>query len=224
MSSTKRAPHSAPETADRIRDAAIAEFAAHGFVKTTVRKIATAAGVSPGLVIHHFGSKDALRVACDEHVFAQSAEIKKENATASTPLIAEMVSDGPMRTYVEYFLKSILDPSEHGQRFFDHHVEVVENAIEEGFAGYTFRQSGDRRARATMIAMLSIAPMLVEPRVRRVLGTEDLEGSMARLIPHFFDLYRNGILESSPEEAPGHGYGPKATPGSPHDPPTDESD
>ena len=53
-------------TSARIRDAAIAQFGAHGF-NTGVRAIATAAGVSPGLVIHHFGSKDGLRKACDEY-------------------------------------------------------------------------------------------------------------------------------------------------------------
>src|SRR5690606_20135242 len=58
MSSVKPAPHTAPKTAARIRDAAIVEFAAHGFTKSTVRAIAESAGVSPGLVIHHFGSKD----------------------------------------------------------------------------------------------------------------------------------------------------------------------
>ncbi|MBX4377656.1 TetR family transcriptional regulator, partial [Mycobacterium tuberculosis] len=43
-----RSPNSSPETAQRILDAAVREFAAHGFAKTTVRAIAAAAGVSPG--------------------------------------------------------------------------------------------------------------------------------------------------------------------------------
>ena len=41
----------------RIRLAALELFGAQGFDKTTIRQIATRAGVSPGLVIHHFGSK-----------------------------------------------------------------------------------------------------------------------------------------------------------------------
>src|SRR3712207_8086528 len=41
----------------RIRDAAIRRFAVDGF-GTSVRAIAADAGVSPGLVIHHFGSKE----------------------------------------------------------------------------------------------------------------------------------------------------------------------
>ncbi|RAC10263.1 TetR/AcrR family transcriptional regulator, partial [Burkholderia multivorans] len=73
-----RSPNSSPETAQRILVAAVREFAAHGFAKTTVRAIAAAAGVSPGLVIHHFGSKEGLRTACDDHVFALITEKKAE--------------------------------------------------------------------------------------------------------------------------------------------------
>ena len=49
----------------RIRDSAIVYFGRHGFQSATVRAIAADAGVSPALVIHHFGSKDGLREACD---------------------------------------------------------------------------------------------------------------------------------------------------------------
>jgi AcrR family transcriptional regulator len=51
----------------RIRDAAVHTFGTAGF-DAPVRAVAAAAGVSPALVIHHFGSKDGLRAACDEHV------------------------------------------------------------------------------------------------------------------------------------------------------------
>lgn len=217
MSSTRRAPHTAPDTAARIRDAAISEFAAHGFASTTVRKIAAAAGVSPGLVIHHFGSKSGLRAACDDHVFELLTETKRKNAARSPFVVAEMLAGGPLRLSADYLLKSLLDPSEEGQRFFDHYVEVIEQIIEEGFAGYVLRKAEDRRAQSTAIAMLALAPMLLEPRVRHSLGTEDLPESMARLTPYLFDLYRHGFIESFPE--PQDGPGPRATPGSQHDPP-----
>ena len=41
-----------------------------------IRAIAADAGVSPGLVVHHFGSKDGLREACDRHVVARFRETK----------------------------------------------------------------------------------------------------------------------------------------------------
>ncbi|MGH3750942.1 MAG: helix-turn-helix domain-containing protein, partial [Micromonosporaceae bacterium] len=45
----------------RIRDAALRLFAERGIGPATIRDIAKAAGVSSGLVRHHFGSKEALR-------------------------------------------------------------------------------------------------------------------------------------------------------------------
>lgn len=54
----------------RIRDAALARFGADGIAGASLRAIAADAGVSPALVVHHFGSKEGLRRACDEHVLA----------------------------------------------------------------------------------------------------------------------------------------------------------
>lgn len=50
-------------TRDAIRAAATTLFAARGFDAVTVRQIAAEAGVSPGLVLHHFGSKAGLQEA-----------------------------------------------------------------------------------------------------------------------------------------------------------------
>ncbi len=48
-----------------IRNAALRLFAERGPDAVTVREIAKQAGVSPALVLHHFGSKDGLRVEVD---------------------------------------------------------------------------------------------------------------------------------------------------------------
>ena len=78
-----------PEVEDRttqakIRDAAIARFPVDGLNGTTVRAIAKDAGVSPALVIHHFGSKDGLHRACDEHVVRLMMEMKAESIKDGT--------------------------------------------------------------------------------------------------------------------------------------------
>jgi len=51
-----------PETRDAILAAARRGFATRGFAATSVRAIATDAQVDPALVIHYFGTKEALFV------------------------------------------------------------------------------------------------------------------------------------------------------------------
>lgn len=69
-----RAPSSDLTGYARIRNAALEAFARDGVKASSVRAIARAAGVSPGLVQHYFPSKDALRDAVNEHVIALAAE------------------------------------------------------------------------------------------------------------------------------------------------------
>src|SRR5215475_13606540 len=66
----------------RIREAAMHQFAEHGFERTTIRGIAAAAGVSGGLVRHHYGSKQELKDAVDEHVAAEIRRISDEMMVA----------------------------------------------------------------------------------------------------------------------------------------------
>jgi AcrR family transcriptional regulator len=61
----------------RIRDAAIELFAERGVAAATIRDIADRAGVSSGLLRHHFGSKDGLREACDEYAMAKMTELRE---------------------------------------------------------------------------------------------------------------------------------------------------
>src|SRR6266540_2913074 len=51
-----------------IRDEALRLFAEYGPEAVSLRRVAAAAGASPGLVAHHFGSKAGLREAVEAHV------------------------------------------------------------------------------------------------------------------------------------------------------------
>lgn len=102
-------------TRARIRDAAVRRFAVDGVRATRVRTIAADAGVSPPLVLHHFGSKDGLRVACDQHV----ATLVRKQKTATTadgpdldPLAAlRRYGDGP--PLLRYLARTLVDGSPH---------------------------------------------------------------------------------------------------------------
>src|SRR5258708_28931514 len=46
-----------------ILDTARSQFGSHGFERTTIRSVASAAGVDPALVMHYFGNKAGLFAA-----------------------------------------------------------------------------------------------------------------------------------------------------------------
>jgi AcrR family transcriptional regulator len=77
-----------------IRHAALRLFADRGPDAVTVREIAAQAGVSPALVVHHFGSKDGLRAEVDAWA-AQAFDVIFE--ALPTEELAEMRAGGEVR-------------------------------------------------------------------------------------------------------------------------------
>src|SRR5690606_4981260 len=133
---------SAPPFADpgrttraRIRDAALARFAAEGVGKATIKAIAADAGVSAQLVVHHFGSKDGLAGACDEYVRDKIRE-QKQSAMAAGPAAADLFQtlrdrqdDGAV---LAYLARRLVDDSPHVDRLVDEAVEDAVAYSEEG--------------------------------------------------------------------------------------------
>ncbi|PDP88286.1 TetR family transcriptional regulator [Glycomyces fuscus] len=146
----------------RIRDAAIGCFGQHGF-GVTVRAIAEQAGVSPGLVIHHFGSKDKLRRACDDHVVAVINEVKTEAITSHDSQtflhqFATMEEYGPLLAYV---FRSIQAGGPLAGSLYERMVADVERYLAAGEAEGTIRPSRDPARRARWMAANSVGAMLM---------------------------------------------------------------
>jgi AcrR family transcriptional regulator len=84
--------------------AARAAFAEHGFTATTIRRIASAAGVDPALVHHYFGTKDALFVAAvgapadPDEFLPEVLATPREEVGAAVVRTVLRVWDGPART------------------------------------------------------------------------------------------------------------------------------
>ena len=124
-----------PDTRGQILEAARESFAHRGFVSTTIRAVASAAGVDPALVHHYFGSKDDLFIAALEipadprsivpMVFAEGIDGAGErlirvflgvweDPAARLPLIAlvrtSLGDDGPVNLLREGMLRMIFGP------------------------------------------------------------------------------------------------------------------
>lgn len=166
----------------RIRDAAIARFADVGVDATSIRAIATDAGVSAGLVIHHFGSKDALRVACDQYVAAVIRDRKRRAAAAGAGLdpVAALRDAGDGPPLLRYLARTLVDGSPHVAELVDELVEDAVGYLEEGVATGLITPSDDPRARAVVLTVWSLGSLVLHDHVNRTLGI-DLTGDPQQL-------------------------------------------
>ena len=140
--------------AARIRDAAIEQFGEHGF-GVGLRPIAEAAGVSAALVIHHFGSKDGLRKACDDYVAEEIRSDKSEAMRSKEPgswfaQLAAIESYAPMMAYL---VRSMQSGGELAKTLLRRMVDGAESYLEEGVRAGTLKPSRDPRSRARYLAI-----------------------------------------------------------------------
>lgn len=158
----------------RIRDVAIAEFANNGVAGTSVRAIARSAGVSPGLVMHHFGSKDALRTACDKHVAAVIRRLKTEamSAGASVDPIAAVRAHAEGPPLAKYLARTLIDGSPHVAELVDELVSDAEEYMEAGVASGMLKPTARPRERAALLTMWSLGALVLHEHVDRIMGVD----------------------------------------------------
>jgi AcrR family transcriptional regulator len=146
----------------RIRDAAIEQFGQHGF-GVGLRAIAEAAGVSAALVIHHFGSKDGLRNACDEYIAEQVRDTKSETIKSNDPAtwfarLAEIEEFAPMTAYL---VRSMQTGGDLAKMLWQRMIENAEEYMEEGVRAGTVKPSRDPKARAKYLGITGGGALLL---------------------------------------------------------------
>jgi AcrR family transcriptional regulator len=190
-----------PERADadltaraRIRDAALRLFAEQGFESTTIRGIAAAAGVSSGLVRHHFGSKEALRDACDAHALDRMMAVKEEAVLAgrlADPAFLAAVYPSMLLTQ-RYLARSLVDGSPSAAALFDRMVDVAEQWV---VAGRLPANPNDPRAFAATLVAMQTGLLMLHDQVSRALGTDVLDtAGQIRLGRALVDIYAHPLL------------------------------
>lgn len=113
-------------------DAAIEVFADHGAKDASVRAIAAKAGVSPALITHHFGTKDALKAECDERVLAAYADLKMAGINDLPATMGLMAGDDPLTSRLTaYFLRAVLDGGPAARRFYAGLISRTRQVMDE---------------------------------------------------------------------------------------------
>jgi AcrR family transcriptional regulator len=201
-----------------IRDEALRLFAEHGPDAVSVRQVAAAAGVSPGLVIHHFGAKDGLRDAVDAHVLALFGAMLAELATAdlrspdTAGSLAEAVvrylpPDSPVPGYLRRLLLAGGDPGRELVRgLFEASRAALEAMCEAGLAD----RGADPAVRAAILMSNDLAVLLLREQLADVVGEDPLTtAGMTRWGREMLAIYTAGLMVIPPpgEEPPGSAGG-----------------
>jgi AcrR family transcriptional regulator len=179
----------------RIRDAALRLFGERGVEGTTIRDIARAAGVSGGLVRHHFGSKEELRAACDAYALSRLVEVKEQaildGQIANPGFVAS--AQPAVVGLLQYFGRSVADGSPAAASMFDEMVDLTEQWLEE----HSEARIRDRRAHAAVLVAMELGALMLREQLSRVLGDDILipEGNL-RFLRARVDFYSQPLLRA----------------------------
>jgi AcrR family transcriptional regulator len=183
----------------RIREAAIRRFGRDGF-GAWVRAIAADAGVSPGLVIHHFGSKDALRAACDEHVLRVIREAEIEAFTGPGDLLGYVSELDDYVPLVGYLVQALLAGGDLAATLLDRKTKDAEGYLEDAVAAGRMKPSRDPSRRAAFLGDAGVGAVLAFVRRR-----PPVDGDYAAVLLAYaeanslpaLELYTEGLLADS---------------------------
>jgi TetR/AcrR family transcriptional regulator, regulator of cefoperazone and chloramphenicol sensitivity len=162
----------------RIREAALRLFAARGVERTSIRDVAREAGVSSGLVQHHYRTKEALRGACDADVLSRLVRMKGqlvlEGALDNPAFLADLHPD--LLEASRYLARSMIDGSPAAAVMF---TEMVD-AAEEWLATHRAGVITDEHGYATLLVATEIGALALHPQLTGALGT-DVVGPVGHL-------------------------------------------
>jgi AcrR family transcriptional regulator len=193
-----RAGVSQSTASERILRSATDLFGRQGVRGTSLKAIAEQAGVSPALVVHHFGSKEGLREACDRRVVAQVRSAKTETLRQGpNPFPFAVLSQvEESRPLLRYLSRAVVDGSPHLDELLD---ELVDDAVvytaeaqEEGWV----RPSADPRARIVVLTLWSMGVLVLHEQLQRMLDV-DLLGEGGDVLPYMqaaLEILTQGVL------------------------------
>lgn len=189
-----------------IQEEALRLFAEHGADAVSLRQVAAAAGVSPALVVHHFGGKDGLRAAVDEHAAGICEAILD---SASGPDLAETLTAGSGASMAEtllrrlprdspvpaYLRRLLLSGDEAGGRVFQRWYRARSALLEQTVAAGLARPALDHAVRTAFLVVNDLALLLLRDQLVPVLGMDPLSpAGLTRWADEALAIYRGGLL------------------------------
>lgn len=180
----------------RIRDTAIVAFARDGFDGASLRTVAREAGVSAALIVHHFGDKQSLRVACDDFVVGVFTDEKHDLIDApTTERIRAALNDldrfGP---HIDYLARMLTDGSPAADHLFDTMLAATGATLDEQREAGLLESMSDPAMTTLLITLLGLGNVMLRGQVARVLGEDQLNSAvLLRATLPTMELLTHGI-------------------------------
>lgn len=188
----------------RIREAALKHFAEDGYERATVRGIAQTAGVSPGLLRHHYGSKDELRKACDIYVFEM---LRRVNAQLIDDPSSSARARNTSTRFGRYIARSLVDGSPTAGAIFDEMVTLTEKWLARADDARPDPPTTDRRIRAALLTAMAVVIPLLHEHVSRALGGDMFAPQGDRLVAlALLDIYSHKLIDDDVASAANEGF------------------
>jgi AcrR family transcriptional regulator len=178
----------------RIRDAAMALFGEVGYERATTRAIAERAGVTSGLIRHHYGSKERLLAACDDWIIERLRGLEAQ-ATAGAGALSPVQSLGP---YHRYLTRALFEGR--AAAVFDHMAAATGTWLAVADRTRPDAPEVPVHARAAVQTAFALAVGMLAGHVSRGMQTDITtpEGEQL-LLRTLLDLYSHPLL--TPEQA-----------------------
>lgn len=187
--------------AERILDAAIELFGERGFRATPLSAIAAQANVSQALIVHHYGSKHGLRVACDEHVVHMVRVRKDETVNGEAqfdpfPALRRIQESRPL---LRYLTRALTEGGAHTSELIDDMIDDAEDYLAQGEKAGLIKPSAVPRDRAALLVIWSLGALTLHEHVHRLFGADFLAAStppedLQRYMRPAIELYTQGLV------------------------------
>src|SRR5699024_3740740 len=147
---------------ERILQAALRRFAADG-LGAPLRAVAQDAGISAGLIIHHFGSREALLEACDR----RSLEVTREQKQAAIAggagtVLAQLAAAEKYAPVVGYVLRRLQAGGPLAERLIEDFIANAKEYFEDGVRAGVLSPSRDPEARVRVLAHMSLGSLVLQ--------------------------------------------------------------
>ncbi|GAB2678734.1 TetR/AcrR family transcriptional regulator [Thalassiella azotivora] len=158
----------------RIRNAALRLLAERG-ESTSLREVAREAGVTPGLVVHHFGSRDGLRTAVEDHVidlFRQTLDAVPLEGSASQvgaardAAMADLLRGDP--ALMGYVRRLVMAPGPGDDRLVERVVGLSLDQVRSLRAHGVTKVGVSEQHQAVAMLVRQLGYLLLEPVVERM--------------------------------------------------------